>query len=120
MSAEASKRRRQQRAAAMKRWRDRQISSDPDTYRAKRNAHRRKWQDENKAKHNAHNRVYRAVKSGVLVRPDNCAVCGVRCKPEASHDDYSRPLDVEWLCRACHAAKDFPINPQPSLTSRKD
>lgn len=58
----------------------------------------------------ARNAVYRALKSGVLVRPDRCARCGKACKPQASHDDYARPLDVEWLCRACHARKDLPTH----------
>lgn len=56
----------------------------------------------------ARNKVARAIKRGDLIRPDACGRCGKPCKPEASHDDYDRPLDVEWLCRLCHRAKDFP------------
>lgn len=40
--------------------------------------------------------------SGALV-PLPCAVCGAK-KVQAHHHDYSRPLDVEWLCFACHQA----------------
>jgi len=30
-----------------------------------------------------------------------CEICGCE-KSEAHHDDYSRPLDVRWLCRVHH------------------
>jgi len=44
-----------------------------------------------------------AVASGRLVRPDKCEQCGVKCKPQGHHTDYSKPLEVTWLCKACHA-----------------
>lgn len=31
-----------------------------------------------------------------------CEVCGA-AKAEAHHDDYSKPLDVRWLCKRHHA-----------------
>ena len=43
-----------------------------------------------------------AIKTGRLVRPSQCSECLHQCKPEAHHDDYSKPLDVRWLCRSCH------------------
>jgi hypothetical protein len=45
-----------------------------------------------------------AVRSGRLVKPDRCDGCGeITAAPElhAHHPDYSKPLVVEWLCRAC-------------------
>jgi hypothetical protein len=50
----------------------------------------------------ARRKLQYAVRRGRLVRPDNCARCGGHGPIEAHHADYSRPLDVEWLCRACH------------------
>ena len=43
-----------------------------------------------------------AIRDGKLRRPNTCSTCGVICKPEAHHEDYSSPLDVRWLCRSCH------------------
>jgi hypothetical protein len=50
----------------------------------------------------ARQKVGRAVRSGKLIRPDYCTVCGRQGKVEAHHTDYSRPLDVQWLCFVCH------------------
>jgi transposase-like protein len=52
----------------------------------------------------------RAIRLGKLVRPDKCEQCrndpGTntlgRTLLHAHHDDYSRPLDVRWLCQQCH------------------
>jgi hypothetical protein len=50
--------------------------------------------------------VYRAVRRGTLHRPDRCTSCGARGPVQGHHADYSRPLDVEWLCRRCHRRAD--------------
>ncbi|MFC3331681.1 hypothetical protein ACFOEM_04310 [Paenalcaligenes hominis] len=31
----------------------------------------------------------------------DCEVCG-KSKVDAHHDDYSKPLEVRWLCREHH------------------
>lgn len=53
--------------------------------------------------------VRRAVRSGRLVRQP-CRCGDVRSF--AHHHDYSKPLEVEWLCRACHRAEHVE-NPHP-------
>lgn len=40
-----------------------------------------------------------AIQSGALKRLP-CECCGA--KAEAHHDDYSKPLEVRWLCRLHH------------------
>lgn len=41
-----------------------------------------------------------AVKHGKIVRGP-CEKCGAS-NAHAHHHDYSKPLDVHWLCRKCH------------------
>lgn len=53
----------------------------------------------------AHRAIQRALRKGTLVRPDRCSQCGLTCKPEAHHPDYSKWLEVIWLCRPCHLAE---------------
>ena len=46
--------------------------------------------------------IEQAVKIGFIVRPEECFECGIKCKPDGHHEDYSKPLEVIWLCRPCH------------------
>jgi hypothetical protein len=55
-----------------------------------------------KPKRSAHQLVMYAVKLGILVRPKECEKCASNIKIEGHHEDYSRPLDVKWLCKSCH------------------
>lgn len=58
----------------------------------------------------AYGKVRDAIKDGVLIRPEICQRCGVspglasdgRPKIQAHHDDYDKPLKVEWICASCH------------------
>lgn len=60
----------------------------------------RRYRDENKEKYKAHWTVAHAIKAGKLIK-SNCEKCG-SVKAHAHHDDYSKPLDVRWLCPKCH------------------
>lgn len=57
-------------------------------------------------KYAAHRAVALAVRRKKLIRPEFCESCLKRCKVQAHHDDYSKPLVVDWLCRACHRVAD--------------
>ena len=47
-------------------------------------------------------RLYRrAIKDGVL-QPKSCEVCGSGSNIHGHHADYSKPLDVMWLCAKHH------------------
>ncbi len=47
-----------------------------------------------------------AVRAGKIVRPERCSRCGELKKVDGHHKDYSRPLEVVWLCRQCHADEE--------------
>ena len=56
-----------------------------------------------KERHLANAAVRWAVVSGKLTKPDTCEKCGeCECRVEAHHEDYSKQLEVQWLCTLCH------------------
>lgn len=68
--------------------------------------YKRRFQSANPEKSAAHRVVAAAVRSGRLLRPRFCESCLKRCLAQAHHDDCSKPLVVDWLCRACHRVAD--------------
>ena len=64
-----------------------------------------KWKKKNPKKAAVHALVVWAVKTGVLVRNEYCEECNLRCKTQGHHEDYSKPLQVIWLCNLCHGNK---------------
>lgn len=48
----------------------------------------------------ARKRIQQKIQRGKIAR-GSCEVCGAT-PAEAHHDDYSKPLDVRWLCRPHH------------------
>lgn len=57
----------------------------------------------------AHTKVETAILNGTLVRQP-CEVCGKE-RVDAHHDDYSKPLEVRWLCRGHHMEHHRKNNP---------
>ncbi len=51
-----------------------------------------------------------AVISGKVIKPSNCSECGRIRKITAHHDDYSKPLEVRWLCHECHGRQTVKDN----------
>ena len=66
---------------------------------------KKKYKAKNKEKVSAHAKVHYAIKTGVLVRPGKCSRCPVTRGIEGHHEDYSKPLEVDWLCNDCHEAR---------------
>lgn len=61
------------------------------------------WRASHPEKFRAHLAVGRAVKTGKLTRLP-CEVCG-DVNSQGHHEDYSRPLEVMWLCQKHHSAR---------------
>jgi hypothetical protein len=54
-----------------------------------------------------HDLFEKALEKRIIIRKTTCDVCGMvndrdKSYIEAHHSDYSKPLDVMWLCRRCH------------------
>ena len=90
-----------------KRWRDanRELikQRSREIYEPKR---KREWEPSEKT--HARNVLNSAVRYGKIT-PKPCERCGADPKRHngssdvhAHHDDYSKPLDVRWLCAECH------------------
>lgn len=65
--------------------------------------------NKNPTQKNAYRAVEAAIRAGVLHKPDTCSMCGCNDSDrriEAHHYDYAKPLDVIWLCSACHGLAD--------------
>ena len=60
----------------------------------------KKYRENNPNKYKAHTIVGNAVRDGKLFK-EPCEVCGAK-KVHAHHDDYSKPLNIRWLCDKHH------------------
>lgn len=60
------------------------------------------WRERNPKKYWAHVATKSALRRGLVVQQP-CEICG-DAKSEAHHDDYDRPLLIQWLCRKHHKA----------------
>jgi hypothetical protein len=68
----------------------------------------------NRGKARARARFTKMVQRGLILRPPTCSRCGLACKPQGHHADYAKPLEVVWLCRACHLSEHRATEPLPS------
>lgn len=76
-----------------------------ERYRKYNKERMREYRDKNPLKYKARYSVRNAIVSGKLIKPDNCIECGICTQVEAHHEDYLKPLEVMWLCKACHIQK---------------
>ncbi len=64
---------------------------------------RDKWLRKNIVKRSASILLGNYVRDGKVIKPDCCENCKAKHdRLHGHHDDYSKPLDVRWLCPLCH------------------
>ena len=62
----------------------------------RKRVYREKWPEKKRAQ----DKVHAAVARGKLIKQP-CEICGSKVV-QAHHEDYSKPLDVIWLCAVHH------------------
>lgn len=60
-----------------------------------------RWRREHPEAWAAHIAVNNAVRDGRLVKTP-CCICSTEDNVHGHHKDYSKPLDVIWMCAKCH------------------
>lgn len=104
----------------LKQWRrNREVSA---VAKARERFHSRRYAALYPEKEKAKWLLNRAILAGQIVRPIVCPRCksGDRARDgrsliQAHHDDYSKPLEVRWLCIQCHADLHRALKAKPSI-----
>lgn len=76
-----------------------------DWRRATPDISQREYARRNKQKSHARITLRNAVAAGHVVKPEICQGCGLAKPLHGHHEDYSAPLQVEWLCSTCHGLR---------------
>lgn len=85
--------------------------SQPDGFKSRckkcdnirRNKKTSKWAKEHyPEKYAARSKLNNAAGTGRIKKPKQCEHCNLESRLHGHHTDYSKPLDVIWLCNRCH------------------
>ena len=68
--------------------------------KAKRDASSKRYAVKNRIKRLAKDAVHNAIRAGKMIKKP-CKICGEN-KVEGHHPDYTKPLEVVWLCDKHH------------------
>lgn len=88
------------------------IQAVADYYQRKpevNNAAVKRYRARNPEATKARGAVTYAIKEGRL-NPKPCERCDSTINIQAHHEDYSKPLDVVWLCPTCHGERHRELN----------
>jgi hypothetical protein len=75
----------------------------------KMNSYNKKYKANNQSKIRAHLAIRKAIENGIIARPKACESCGnITNRPlHGHHADYTKQLDVLWVCQPCHRKKHW-------------
>lgn len=104
----ASKQYQQRNLEKAREWRRDASKRVPSEVRAERG---RIYRTRYPERRRAHNAVQTALRNGSLQKQP-CVHCG-ELNSHAHHDDYSKPLDVIWLCHRHHMERHAALNKEP-------
>jgi hypothetical protein len=69
-------------------------------------AYQRKNRARNRVNYKVNKKLQAAVSSSRITKPSNCQKCGIEVtdkrRLQGHHPDYSKPLEVIWVCDSCH------------------
>lgn len=75
-----------------------------------------RWARRYPEKKRAETRAYRAMLRGVIKKPEVCERCKKQTdRVQMHHFDYSKPLEVVWLCSKCHGFVHWTENKNKSI-----
>lgn len=89
-----------------KKYRERNL----EIVRERKREHEKKYRKVKVVEYKARKEVHRALKKGVLEKAKSCRICGLEKKLEAHHMDYTRPLEITWVCSLCHGGIHMMLN----------
>lgn len=94
---------KKERVQMCKEYKERLRKENPEKFDEVFHGIRKRYRKNHSEADRAHNILNDALRYGKIERPNKCVMCQKECKPQAHHYDYSKPLDVLWLCVRCHA-----------------
>jgi hypothetical protein len=87
------------------------VKANAHKYDIQRQAARIAWIEKNIEKRAAHITLNNAVAKGRLKKPQTCERClNDNLNLHGHHEDYSKPLEVIWLCTECHGERHRELN----------
>lgn len=92
-----------ERTQKLKDYKERMRRENPEKYDKIYHEARKRYRAKYNEKARATDKVHYAVKHNKIQKPNVCSRCNKTCTPQAHHYDYTKPLDVIWLCEKCHA-----------------
>lgn len=94
---------KKERCEKQKEYKARLRRENPEKYAEIFHGIRKRYRQKYRDKTNAENQLDYAILHNKIIRPDECSVCHKKCIPHGHHFDYTKPLEVIWVCPACHS-----------------